>query len=446
MCFISVLFMFSGSIRLPIGGSIRVLIDSMVKKYNLANTEQTSLEKGLRSAVASQHLEDVKFFTQHVQNINAQDTNPISRKTALHYAVSKNNIACLKLLLDAGASPEILDVQGLTAAQYAQQGSNAEIQQLIQGQFNKQQLDLTNQEAGERGRQNQAINTTEGACFSRFSVSGDGDCGYTAFGITREYAFKLIRDKLPAVIEILKPVIQEQLLMQNFIDYLEQHKQASTALMQAFARYQTAAQQGGEINAEIMEQLQRHASDLVVGDGYITYDICDKKIDAGWSHPCVLQALARLRQIELYIWKKSSEGQLIPHEYYLHYRSPNLTSTIQRTDLLFINGNHFEKLRLIRQEDIPKNVASPIHDMYGPSAAYSISQRTRPLELASSTTHLQVTSASSSTLTPILHGHRSSKRKEREWEMDQQPEETSSSSSLAIADTSKKLSLSGSQN
>ena len=108
-------------------------LEDMVKKYNLPNTEQTSLERGLRSAVANQHLEDVKFFTQHVENINAQDTNPTSCKTALHYAVSKNNIACLKLLLDAGANPEIPDAQGLTTAQYAQQGSNAEIQQLIQG-------------------------------------------------------------------------------------------------------------------------------------------------------------------------------------------------------------------------------------------------------------------------------------------------------------------------
>jgi len=152
---------------------------------------------------------------------------------------------------------------------------------------------------------------------------------------------------LSEVVDILKPVIQEQLLMQDFIDYLNQHEQASTALMQAFAQYQTTAQQGGEINDEIMQQLQRHASDLVVVNGYIDYDIQDKKIDAGWSHPCVLQALAHLQQIELYIWQKNSEGQLIPHEHYPHYSSPHLASAAQPTDLLFINDNHFERLERI---------------------------------------------------------------------------------------------------
>jgi len=204
--------------------------------------------------------------------------------------------------------------------------------------------------------------------FNRHLVAGDGDCGYTAFGITREQAFKLISDKLSAVVEILKPIIQEQLLLQDFIDYLKLHEQASTALVRAFAQYQTAAQQGGEMNDEIMQQLQRHATDLVVVNGYITYDIFDKRIDAGWSHPCVLQALAHLQQIKLYIWQKNSEGQPIPHEHYPYYGSPDLASIAQRTDLLFINENHFERLELIAQENIFAN-NRPILNMYSPNAA-----------------------------------------------------------------------------
>jgi len=361
----------------------------LLKKYGLNDNSQLSLEKGLRIAVVSQgvagtDLKDIALFIQFIDNINAKDTTPNSGKTALHYAVRKNNPKRIKLLLEAGANPKIPDAQGLTAVCYAEQSDNAEIHQLIQEHLSKQPADLTTEEskdfykeldtspsiilqssiktvtasneAEKMARLNQTISTIEGICFNRYPVAGDGDCGYTAFGITRKQAFEVVRNGLPEVVEILKPVIQEQLLMQDFIDYLKQHQQASTALVQAFTHYQTAAQQGGHINDDIMQPLQRHASDLVIINGYIDYDIHDKRIDAGWPHPCVLQTLAHLQKIELYMWQKNSEGQLVPHEYYPHYRSPHLSSAAQRTDLLFMNGNHFERLELLSTEDSLQDV------------------------------------------------------------------------------------------
>jgi len=202
----------------------------------------------------------------------------------------------------------------------------------------------------------QTINTIDGLGFNRHLVTGDGDCGYTAFGITREQAFELVRSRLSEVGEVLEPVIQEQLLMQDFIDYLEQHQQANTALVGAFEKYQRAAQLGEEIDEIIMQRLQRHASDLVIINGYVNYDIRDKRIDTGWSHPCVLQVLAHLQKIEFYIWQKNSEGQLVPHEYYPHYKSPNAPPNIGRTDLLFINGNHFERLELVQPENTLQDI------------------------------------------------------------------------------------------
>jgi len=363
-------------------------------KYKLTDNSQTSLEKGLRTAVVNQGkepftLKDVSLFIELVNNINinVKDSNPAVGKTALHHAVSKNNKACVKLLLAAGANPEIPDAQGLSVTQYIQQSHNTEMQQLIQESFNKQHFHLTerqlkppsqdietstlttiSKEVEEIAKQNQTISTIEGFCFNRYQVAGDGDCGYTAFGFTRQQAFELVRNELPEVVEILKPVIQEQLLIQAFIDYLEQHQQASTALVQAFAHYQVAAQQGSQINDDIMQQLQRHASDLVVINGYIDYDIRDKRIDVGWSHPCVLQALAHLQKIELYIWQKNNEGQLVPHEHYPHYRSSHLSFATQRTDLLFINGNHFERLELISTENSLQDVAASGSAMSVPMA------------------------------------------------------------------------------
>jgi len=50
-----------------------------------------------------------------------------------------------------------------------------------------------------------------------------GSCGYTAFGLTREAAYELIVKNLSndIVRNLLKPVVQEQLLMNNFFTYLK---------------------------------------------------------------------------------------------------------------------------------------------------------------------------------------------------------------------------------
>lgn len=82
---------------------------SLLKKYNLPNDTQASLEKGLRNAAANNATADLKFFISAVTNINAQDTNPKMKRTALHWASIKGHDECYELLLNAGANPDIPD-------------------------------------------------------------------------------------------------------------------------------------------------------------------------------------------------------------------------------------------------------------------------------------------------------------------------------------------------
>jgi len=96
-------------------------LDDVIKKYNLPNSEQISLEKGLRSAVANQSIEEVKVLLKYVKKINAQDTSSNSQKTALHWAIIKNNLDCVKLLLDKGANWQIKEAQGLNSVRLAKQ-------------------------------------------------------------------------------------------------------------------------------------------------------------------------------------------------------------------------------------------------------------------------------------------------------------------------------------
>lgn len=94
-------------------------VNSLVKKYELQDNSQPKLEKGLRKAAANQQPVDLKQFIMLVTNINAQDDNPSSKRTALHWAVIKQNEKCIIALLDAGARLDIQDAMGKTAWDYA---------------------------------------------------------------------------------------------------------------------------------------------------------------------------------------------------------------------------------------------------------------------------------------------------------------------------------------
>lgn len=90
-------------------------INTLIRKYNLPDNTQTSLEKGLRNAASNNNINDLRFFLRVVKNINAQDANPKMRRTALHWASVKGHKECYQLLLNAGANLSVPDANGQIA-------------------------------------------------------------------------------------------------------------------------------------------------------------------------------------------------------------------------------------------------------------------------------------------------------------------------------------------
>src|SRR3989338_6611687 len=126
-----------------------------------------------------------------------------------------------------------------------------------------------------------------GKGYIRHKVQGDGDCGYTAFGITRSNAFDLLVSHIhdEAVTALLQPVVYELLHTKKFYDYLIEKKFIVKT-----------------ISFEAMQSmLEDYSKNCDVIKGYIHYEIREKTVDMGWAHPGVLQALAHIQKIEIYM-------------------------------------------------------------------------------------------------------------------------------------------------
>lgn len=169
-------------------------------------------------------------------------------------------------------------------------------------------------------------------------VNNDGNCGYTAFGIMRDDAFTLLSNNITQIQHLIVPAIQEQLVAEDFIQYLQEQRTLSADLLKDFSSYQTAAKEKGMLDP-VMNNLYHHAKDPTVIQSYLNYDVKDRKVDNGWAHPCILQALAHIQGLRLYIWKLNDHDELIPHPQYPFYGEHG-----SYTHLLFKNGNHFERL------------------------------------------------------------------------------------------------------
>ena len=297
--------------------------------------------KQLLAAAKEGNLERVKQLVNSEVSLNFQDE---VGNTALHYAAAANHQAIVDFLL---AQPQ----QALLFNYEDELPKGITLRNPLI--FDK--VEVTKKLNNVSSGVNVLIDPTSGTQFDRHAVSADGNCGYTAFCITRQEAYQKLRDNLNQVRTLLQPVIKESLLTEAFIQYLEHKELATSRLLTAFRNYQQAVQQNNNVD-ETTAQLYRYADDLAILNAYLDYDIRDKKIDIGWSHPAILQALAHVQAIELYIWQLSTNQQVMPHGYYPHY-SPGQVSG--RIDLLFVNGNHFERLeRLVPhspQQTLPKN-------------------------------------------------------------------------------------------
>jgi Ankyrin repeats (3 copies)/Fic/DOC family len=105
---------------------------SILKKYNLKDASGTSLAQGLRRATANAKIEDIKYFIDLGCEVNQQDENPESQKTALHWAVIKTLPDAIEILVAAGAKINIQDAIQKTALDYAKEQQNEEIVQCLE--------------------------------------------------------------------------------------------------------------------------------------------------------------------------------------------------------------------------------------------------------------------------------------------------------------------------
>jgi|GEM_PF-2174274 len=88
---------------------------------------EKKLEKALRNAAAKGQDSVVKELMGEVDNKDAQDENPNSLKTALHWAILNNKIDCAFTLIQAGAKYDIPDAKGKSAHDYAVELQRKEI-------------------------------------------------------------------------------------------------------------------------------------------------------------------------------------------------------------------------------------------------------------------------------------------------------------------------------
>lgn len=188
-----------------------------------------------------------------------------------------------------------------------------------------------------------ALSSDPSTKFDCYDVSSDGDCGYSSFGITREKAHELLDDMLddPIICGLLRHAVLEQMIKEEFIDYLQAHLLDSEGIVEAFQTY-LRTQQIAPLEKELDED------DGNILQSYLEYDIVEKSIDAGWCHPSVLQALAHATDSRIRMWKKNDDSKLIPYKPSLapgdHGYDDFNSDKPDCIDVLFVNGNHFEKL------------------------------------------------------------------------------------------------------
>lgn len=105
----------------------------IMKHYQQTTITQAALEKAFRRAAAENNTENLNELMRKTHNINAQDDNPLSRKTAMHWAVKNGALNTIKLLLQKKAKTDIVDATGKTAIDYAKGSSSNEVKMLLLG-------------------------------------------------------------------------------------------------------------------------------------------------------------------------------------------------------------------------------------------------------------------------------------------------------------------------
>ena len=337
------------------------VVQFLIEKGAEVNAKNTLGRTALMRAAYGGHIDIVKPLLEKGAEVNVVDRYG---RTALFWAALKGHAVVVQYLLEKSAEVNAKDNNGKTALMLATSKGHTEVEQLLANLSPEQDQDTSKSNITQATPQNtttsvqitkpinhatkskntivKPISQISGTSknriketkrgYIRHTVAGDGNCGYTAFGITRDEAIGLLTDDdhINSIRVILQPVVKGALLTQSFIDYLKNKE-----IIQSPLSYE-----------EIGRDFEQYSTNLEIIKAYLHYDVVDKQISGGWAHPCVLQALACIQKIELRIWCLGDDQKLIPHkgpEYdYSIYEAPQTVAS--RTDLLFVNGDHFERL------------------------------------------------------------------------------------------------------
>lgn len=94
------------------------------------NNEPFDANLALRHAASLNHLDNLLEIVKVLKaDVDAQGLK--SKKTALHWAVEKGHVSCVRALLEAGASTNLPDSEGITAKALADRSDNEELRSLF---------------------------------------------------------------------------------------------------------------------------------------------------------------------------------------------------------------------------------------------------------------------------------------------------------------------------
>lgn len=181
--------------------------------------------------------------------------------------------------------------------------------------------------------------------FLRISSVGNADCAYIAFGIERRQAFLDLSVNLNLVKHLLLPLVHEVFAMQgqDFLQFLKERNIQNDDLEKAYLHFLE--------NGDFSSVKQIVDSNEILR-AYLQYDVLYGRIDSGWGHPMLLQAVALVRDINLRIYR--NEG-----DYYVQQEVGGVFNFNPEGDeiisLLLSNYNHFERLVVNNQRALGVN-------------------------------------------------------------------------------------------
>lgn len=164
----------------------------------------------------------------------------------------------------------------------------------------------------------------------------EGARGY----VRHKKALQFVNSNLNAVREILEPVVSELLMREEFYNYLKEKNHINANTTHQF----------------IIDNIDHYAGNFNVLAAFINFDVQS-------AYPEILQDLARIHGITLYIWQLGQDGKLVPHqeagcEHYIH------SENAERVDVLFLHENHFERVEFVGFKNrFPVDTDFPVYSL-----------------------------------------------------------------------------------